>query len=88
MGQVSILYCELCKAEIKPATYSRPNESGEIHYSMVLRKHEGTVYGTEIEICEKCHGKMETWIAGKADSAAEAWKTAPPTAVSVKMPTI
>lgn len=89
MGEVKVLFCELCKAEIAPATFSSPNESGEIRY--YLRLHKLTGSNVEIdnyEVCETCYGKVKTWASNKAKLAATAWKTEPPAATTVNMPTI
>ena len=92
MGEVTKLYCELCKAEITPPTFSKPDESGEIRYKLFLYPEENGKYKmTEmlyVEMCKLCHGKMETWLSAKQKAAATAWKTEPPAASTVKMPVI
>ena len=89
MGEVTKLYCELCKAEITPPTFSKPEESGEIHYFFCLSQESGdTVVSFDTEICESCNDKLTTWATIKQKAAATAWKTEPPATITVKMPTI
>ena len=89
MCEVTTLFCELCKGEIKPATFSRPNESGEIrHYLRLHKISGGTVEANSFEVCETCFGKIQTWATNKQKLAAAAWKTEPPAATTVNMPTL
>lgn len=89
MGEVKVLFCELCKAEITPATFSKPDESGEIRHFLRMHKISGgTVEADNFEICETCFGKVQTWATNKQKLAATAWKTTPPAATTVNMPTL
>jgi hypothetical protein len=88
MGEVSVLFCELCKAEITPATFSSPGASGQIRYKMCVNATANMETSNSAELCETCYGKVSTWLAGKQKLAADAWKTDVPAATTYNMPTI
>lgn len=89
MGEVNKLFCELCKAEITPPTFSRPDASGETHFYFGIDKEEGhTVDVVSLEVCATCYDKLMVWARAKQKAAATAWKTEPPAVSTVKMPTI
>ncbi len=92
MGEVKKLYCEICKAEITPPTYSDPNGSGEIRYYLGLYPMKGDAYKQEDltagELCESCHGKLRTWFKTKQTAAAKAWLTEIPAIAAFKPPNL
>ena len=89
MGQISKLYCDLCKAEFAPPTYSKPDTSGIVSMQLQARKTEGAdAYIISATVCPACYDKMVAWIESKAKAAAESWGITPPSTVTVKMPTI
>jgi hypothetical protein len=89
MGEVKKLFCELCKAEITPPTFSAPDDSGEVHYRLeVIRDANNTETFEGGEICETCHGKVASWFLTKQKAAATAWKTDVPATSTVKLPTV
>lgn len=92
MGEVKKLYCEICKAEIIPPTYSDPSGSGEIRYHFGLYPMKGDAFKQEDltagEMCEICYGKLRTYFRTKMTAAATAWLTEIPAIATWKLPTL
>ncbi len=74
MGEIKKLFCDGCKAEYTPATYSQGQESGEVKHGIAVWTETGTqVEGSAGDLCPTCHGKALTWLKGKISVAATAF---------------
>ena len=93
MGEIKKCYCDTCKAEFAPATFSRAGEIGEtgiIKNSITVSKIAGDDPIEEITatLCDACYDKMVLWLKGKLKASAAAWATEDPAPIVVKLPTL
>ena len=89
MGDLNKKYCEGCKIEYPPATYSVGSESGYVEqHAAVWKKTGAMVESVSIDLCDTCYPKMVTWITGKISTAASAWDIANPVVKALVPPNL
>ena len=88
MGEVKKEFCDGCKAEITPTTWSQGGQEGVTTYHMAVWQDGPAVKGQEAVLCSTCHGKMKTWLAGKIKAAADDWGVDAPVAKTLTPPTL
>ena len=75
MGEIKKQFCDGCKAEYTPATYSKGDESGSVEQHMAVWKKTGLeIDGAKADMCPTCYTKMLTWLKGKKTAAATAFE--------------
>ena len=88
MGEAKKIFCDGCKAEITPATYTQGSDSGEIHNHVAAWSEGPSAIGVKAELCDVCYDKIKTWLQGKIDAAAVDWTVTPPVVATVKVPAL
>ena len=89
MGDLSRKFCDGCKSEFVPATYSQGTESGRVSMSMAVWKATGsTVEGIQLELCTACHDKFIAWADTKKTAADMAWLVPVPSPTTVTPPSL
>ncbi len=89
MGDLSRKFCDGCKAEFVPATYSQGDESGKVVMKIGVWKETGaTVEGLELEVDTACYDKFLAWANAKKVAAASSWSVDIPTPKTFTPPSL
>ena len=74
MGDLNKKFCEGCKAEFTPATFSQGAETGTVKKKLAIYTETGSVVdGKSMDLCDTCYGKIMTWVTGKIKAAEISW---------------
>lgn len=89
MGEVKQRYCDGCKAEYTPATYSQGSETGTVELRAAVWTETGSLTeGAQADLCPTCYEKMLTWVQGKISTAATAFAIETPITKAITPPTL
>ncbi len=88
MGEVNKPFCDGCKKEITPATWSKDGRTGVVKYKVAVWVEGAETSGLVADLDLVCHDKIMTWLQGKANAAASDWSTDAPTVKNLTMPTL
>ena len=88
MGEVSKPFCDGCKKEITPTTYSKDGQTGVVKYKVGVWSEGAETEGLVADLDKACYDKLMTWLQGKTTAAATDWSTDAPIVKNLVLPSL